>query len=291
MSWPRKKAGQNRPVIAYAATEHAAIIDSAEAMETQAEIALLRVNSGGHIISVPGGANIGAGSLVAIMQVNNEIGTVQRLSGKEGLISQAHGLGAIFLCDAVQSFGRMPVPTEADLIAVSAHKIHGPKGIGALWVRDGINLAPQQHGGGQEQGLRSGTLSPALCAGFGAAARLAAARMEGDSAHVAALWDRAVELLAGWTINGDPINRYKGNLNIRKDGLDAARLISECRDILFSAGSACASGSGRPSHVLSGIGLTQMQAKSSIRLGFGRYSSMEEIEEAVRTIQKAAERQ
>jgi cysteine desulfurase len=174
------------------------------------------------------------------------------------------------------------------MIAISAHKIHGPKGIGALWVRDGVNLEPLMHGGGQEQGLRSGTLSPALCAGFGAAAKLAAQRMDEDAAHVAALWDHAIAAFADWTINGSTTHRYKGNLNIRRDGVDVGRLMSECRDIAFSAGSACASGSGRPSHVLRAIGLTDAQAKTSIRLGFGRYTTIEEIDTAAQAINRAA---
>ncbi|MFC4292554.1 cysteine desulfurase family protein [Sphingorhabdus arenilitoris] len=285
------RAPNSRPAIAYSAAEHAAIIDSAAAMAPSAEVAILGVKGDGHVSGLSQSADIGPGTLVCIMQVNNEIGTIQRLSGADGLIAQVHERGGHFLCDAVQSFGRMPVPAEADMIAISAHKIHGPKGIGALWLRDGIPLLPQQHGGGQEQGLRSGTLSPALCAGFGAAARLAAAQMAADSAHVAALWDRASRLLPGWTVNGDCDARYKGNLNIRKSGLYAARLISECRDILFSAGSACASGSGRPSHVLSAIGLTDAEAKSSIRLGFGRYTTMAEIEQAAMAINAAADAQ
>jgi len=150
-------------------------------------------------------------------------------------------------------------------------------------------LEPQMHGGGQEQGLRSGTLSPALCVGFGTAAKLALERMDADAGHVAALWDRATTAFSNWTINGSVTHRYKGNLNIRRDGVDVARLMSECRDIAFSAGSACASGSGRPSHVLRAIGLTEPQAKSSIRLGFGRYTTAEEIDIAAATINRAAE--
>jgi cysteine desulfurase len=224
--------------------------------------------------------------LLAVMLVNNEIGTIQPIAD---LAAAAHAQNKLFLCDAVQAFGRMPIPDGPDMIAISAHKIHGPKGIGALWVRDGVSLAPQMLGGGQEQGMRSGTLSPALCAGFGAAAKLAAERMETDALHVSALWDRALAAFADWTINGATTERYKGNLNIRREGVDAARLISECRDIAFSAGSACASGSGRPSHVLRAIGLTDAQVKSSIRLGFGRYTTAEEIDIAAEAINRAAE--
>jgi cysteine desulfurase len=228
------------------------------------------------------------GVLLAAMLVNNEIGTIQPVTE---IAEEAHASGGLLLCDAVQAFGRIPIPEGPDLIAISAHKIHGPKGIGALWVHDGVKIQPLLHGGGQEQGLRSGTLSPALCAGFGAAATLAASRMDVDGAHIEMLWDRATELFADWIINGSTSSRYKGNLNIRRDGIDVSRLMSECREVMFSAGSACASGSGRTSHVLRAIGLTDAQAKSSIRLGFGRYTRIDEIERAAALINQAAERQ
>lgn len=259
------------------ATEHAAVLDCV-------------THLGGEILPVARDglvAEIKTNSILqAVMLINNEIGTVQPVAD---LAEAAHANDSLFLCDAVQAFGRMPIPDAPDMIAISAHKIHGPKGIGALWVRDGTALEPLMHGGGQEQGMRSGTLSPALCAGFGAAAKLAAERMDADAAHVAALWDRAVAAFSGWTINGSTTKRYKGNLNIRRDGVDAARLISECRNIAFSAGSACASGSGLPSHVLRAIGLSDAQAKSSIRLGFGRYTTLQEIDIAAETINRAAE--
>jgi cysteine desulfurase len=228
------------------------------------------------------------GFLLGAMLINNEIGTIQPIAE---IADQAYANGGLLLCDAAQAFGRIPIPEGPDMIAISAHKIHGPKGIGALWVRDGVELDPLIHGGGQEQGLRSGTLSPALCAGFGAAANLAGERMVLDALHVETLWNRATELFSDWTINGSVTHRYKGNLNIRRDGLDVARLMSECREVMFSAGSACASGSGRPSHVLRAIGLSEHQAKSSIRLGWGRYTTLEEIERAAQLINAAAERQ
>ena len=264
--------------------EHAAVLDTVQAQGGPCH--LLPCGSDG---VVPLDAPIPAGTgLVAVMQVNNEIGTVQPV---ERLATRAHEAGALFLCDAVQGAGKLAAPAGADLIALSAHKLHGPKGIGALWVRDGVELKPLIHGGGQEAGLRSGTLSPALCAGFGAAAALAAARRDEDAAHVAALWDAARDMLARWTLNGSDTRRWKGNLNLRLDGLDVARLMSECRQIMFSAGSACASGSGRPSHVLRALGLADAQAKGSIRLGFGRYTTRDELVEACRTIDAAARAQ
>jgi cysteine desulfurase len=195
----------------------------------------------------------------------------------------------LILCDAVQGYGRVAIPETVDLVAVSAHKIHGPKGIGALWIRDGVTLEPLLHGGDQEGG-RSGTLSPALCAGFGAAARLMAERRDADAAHVERLWEIAVERLRGWHINGSVEYRYHGNCNVRRDGLDVARLMSDCRTIAFSAGSACASGSGRSSHVLRAIGLAEGQVRSSIRLGFGRYTTEVELREGLDAIVAAAAR-
>ena len=283
------------------ATEHAAVLDSVEHLGGEilpVEIdGILQNPFASSLVERPiGRARLrgvstkldtnGNQNLLAIMLVNNEIGTIQPVAE---LAAAAHARGGLFLCDAVQAFGRIPIPDGPDMIAISAHKIHGPKGIGALWVRDGITLEPLMHGGGQEQGLRSGTLSPALCAGFGEAAKLAGGQMTEDAAHVARLWDRAAAAFSAWTINGSTEHRYKGNLNIRRDGVDVARLMSECRDIAFSAGSACASGSGRPSHVLRAIGLTGAQARSSIRLGFGRYTTAEEIDTAAATINRAAE--
>jgi cysteine desulfurase len=228
-------------------------------------------------------------ALVAAMLVNNEIGVVQPVAEIARL---AHEAGAPLLCDAVQGLGRVPIPQGPDLVAVSAHKIHGPKGVGALWMREGAEPAPLIHGGGQERGLRSGTMAPALAVGFGAAAELAAERFDDDRRHVERLWDAALDALGpGWTINGSVEQRYRGNLNIRREGLDAARLISELRDIAFSLGSACASGSGRPSHVLRAIGLSDREARSSIRLGFGRYTGEEELVSAIRRIDAAARAQ
>jgi cysteine desulfurase len=273
--------------VATFATEHAAVLDCARPVEAQGrEFTVLPVLPDGQADLDALRANGGPG-LVAAMLVNNEIGTVNRLTD---LAPIARDAGALVLCDAVQGYGRIS-PPDADLIAISAHKIHGPKGIGALWVREGVTLEPLLYGGGQEQGLRSGSLSPTLCAGFGAAAALAALRIEQDAAHVSALWSRARELFVGWTLNGSETARYRGNLNIRREGLDVARLMSEVRDIMFSAGSACASGSGRPSHVLRAIGLTDAEAKSSIRLGFGRYTTLEEIERAAALINAGAEAQ
>ncbi len=278
--------GDGTNAIAVSAIEHAAVLDCGHALRDTTDMLFLPVDAEGLVAAdtaIPDGTK-----LTAVMQVNNEIGTIQPV---EALAEAAHAAGGYFLCDAVQGAGKLAPPRNADMIAVSAHKLYGPKGIGALWVRDGVELQPQMHGGGQEQGLRSGTLSPALIAGFGAAAALAQARREEDAAQTQALWHRARELFDGWTLNGSAEHRWHGNLNIRRDGLDVARLMSDCRQIMFSAGSACASGSGRPSHVLRALGLSDSEAKSSIRLGFGRYTSAQDIETAAAMINAAVKEQ
>lgn len=273
------------------ATEHAAVLDTVEAEARKGrQVIVLPVGPEGLVDLNAARAAIRPGTgLVASMLVNNEIGVIQPI---EELAHLAHAAGALFLCDAVQGYGRVLMPDGCDLIAVSAHKIHGPKGIGALWIRNGVTLEPLMHGGGQEPAGRSGTLSPALCAGFGAAARLAKQRFGADHAQVEQLFRAALERISGdWVLNGSREDRYPGNLNLRHDGLDVNRLMSDLRDIAFSAGSACASGSGRPSHVLRAIGLSDAEARASIRIGFGRYTSEDELLHAIDRIVAATRAQ
>lgn len=286
LNWALRCAGSG--AIALPDTEHAAVRDTALWLKAhKRRVSVLPVDSDG-LLSETTELPSGLGML-AVMLVNNEIGVIQPVTA---LANAAKAQGALVVCDAVQGFGRIPIPHEPDLIAVSAHKVHGPKGIGALWVRDGVEIEPLLLGGGQEGGLRSGTLSPGLCAGFGVAANLARQRAEEDTDHVSRLYAMAMNMLPrDWVLNGSANHRYLGNLNIRRDGLDAARLVSELREVAFSAGSACASGSGRPSHVLRALGLTDAQAKSSIRLGFGRYTTAPDLREALRLIFAAADRQ
>lgn len=273
-----------RGPIAYSAIEHSAVVNPAVA--SGAPLQELPVDASG---LVDPEVEIAAGTgLVAVMQVNNEIGTIQPVAR---LATRAHELGALFLCDAVQGAGKIAPPEGADLIAITAHKLYGPKGIGALWVRDGVKITALIEGGGQEGGLRSGTLSPALCAGFGAAAALAKERMDADFQHLSGLAELARTILARWTVNGSETARWPGNLNLRLNGLNFPRLLSDCRNIAFSAGSACGSGTGAPSRVLSVIGLQAVEARNSIRIGFGRYTTRDEVEDACRAIEAAAQAQ
>ncbi|MBA3677213.1 MAG: cysteine desulfurase [Sphingosinicella sp.] len=282
---------EGRTHIATLPTEHACVLDTAYWLEAEGRVLDRLPISPDGLADVEAAAEIidNCTAMVAAMLVNNEIGVIQPV---EDLSRLAREQGALFFCDAVQGFGRIPIPVHScDLIALSAHKVHGPKGIGALWIRSGVEIEPLLHGGGQEGGIRSGTLSPALCVGFGVAAQLINEKRAEDAAHVESLWNIANEAMKGWTINGSTEQRYKGNLSLRRDGIDATRLISEIREVAFSAGSACASGSGRPSHVLAALGLSDAEARSSIRLGFGRYTSEEELRTALTLILEGTERQ
>lgn len=273
------------------ATEHAAVLDCRGAVEAQGRrFTVLPVKPDGRAdVEALQAAITPETGLVAVMAVNNEIGVRNPLAQ---VVACARQVGARVLVDAVQAYSRVPVEVPADYIAISAHKCHGPKGIGALWISgDARPPLALVHGGGQEAGIRSGTLSPALCAGFGAAAQVAEEGLSEQMFHVKHLWNAARAAFAGWQLNGSEVDRWHGNLNIRRDGLDVARLMSDCRHVMFSAGSACASGSGRPSHVLKAIGLSDAQAKSSIRLGFGRYTTPQDIETAAAAILAAAKEQ
>ena len=226
-------------------------------------------------------------ALVAAMRVNNEVGTILPVAD---LAQAAHAAGALLLIDAAQGFGKVPCEVDglgADMIAVSAHKLHGPKGIGALWARPGLALEPVLHGGGQER-ARSGTLSPMLCAGFGAAA--AAADPARDSAHADALWNAAMGALAGTRhrINGAIDQRWRGNLSLTLPGVDATALVSRVRGVALSTGSACGATDAKPSHVLRALGLSAADVRSTLRLGWHRFTTEADVREGIALVLAAA---
>jgi cysteine desulfurase len=227
-------------------------------------------------------------ALVSVMTANNEIGVIQPVAA---IAERAHAVGAVFHTDAAQAFGKISLDVmrdKIDLMSISAHKIYGPKGIGALYAKHGIKLRTQLTGGGQEAGVRSGTLSPALCAGFGAAAKFASTGMMADDGQARALFDQACDMLAAsgvpYLLNGDRDQRLHANLNITFPGVDGARLISDARGVMMSSGAACASVPGKLSHVLSALGLSDADIKSSIRLGSGRETTEAEIATALAEI-------
>ena len=281
LNWALFSGAKAKPGgVAGLSIEHAASLQCLERLNAT----ILPVDGEGVAVA-PDDVLIPENGIVATMLVNNEVGTIQPVAA---FAAAAHAKNSLLLCDAVQGYGRVAIPGEADLIVLSAHKIHGPKGIGALWVRDGIDLEPLMFGGAQEQGMRSGTVSPALCAGFGAAAALAAERFEQDAAHVERLWSVARDMLPEWTLNGAESPRYHGNLNVRRDGVNGLRLMSDARNVAFSLGSACGSGSGKVSHVLRAMGVGEADARASIRLGWGRYTTEEALREGLNAIKDAA---
>jgi len=230
-------------------------------------------------------------ALVSAMRVNNEIGSIWPTAH---LAEIAHTHGALFHTDAAQAFGKIDCTNlGADLISLSAHKMHGPKGIGALWVRPGLRLASQMDGGGQESGVRSGTLAPALCAGFGAAARRARDHMAADEAQIRQLLAMALQALATIPhhINGpDPLGPYRwpGNLSVTLPGIDSNRLIARLPGLALSSGAACSSGANRPSHVLAALGLPPAAIRQTLRLGWNRTMSPAMFAEALAQLTAAA---
>lgn len=271
-------------------TEHAATLDSLGYLaRLGAEIVPLPVHIDGRVDMEKAAEAIDDKTvLVTTMFVNNEIGVIQPVAE---LAALAHRVGAYFLLDAVQGYGRITLPENCDMIALSGHKIHAPIGIGALWFKKDISLTPLLHGGHQQGGFRSGTVSPALCAAFGAAASLAQQQKTNDQKHVATLFALAKAEMSDWTTNGSEKERWLGNFNIHQEGIDSSRLISDVRQVAFSAGSACSSGNGRPSHVLKALGLPPKAIRGSIRIGFGRYTTEEELITGLGYIREAAEKQ
>jgi cysteine desulfurase len=228
--------------------------------------------------------------LVSVMHANNESGVVHPIE-EIGRITRAAGV--LFHCDAVQSVGKIPFDVEsanADLVSLSAHKMYGPKGVGALYVRrkPRVRLVAQMDGGGHERGFRSGTLNVPGIVGFGKAAELARAERDAEAARVLALRERLREgLLAQLdlvTVNGSLEHRVPGNLNVSFAYVEGEALMMAIKDVAVSSGSACTSASLEPSYVLRAMGVSEDLAHSSIRFGLGRFTTEEEIDFVTRLV-------
>jgi len=267
------------------ATEHSCVLESARWLESiGCGLTVLPVRPDGVVDLSALDAALGPDvALVSAMLVNNETGVIQPVAE---IAARAHAAGALMHCDAAQGFGKVDCTAlGADLVSVSGHKIYGPKGVGALYRRPGVDLVPLLHGGGQEDG-RSGTLSPALCVGFGTACAIAAGRMAADAAHAAMLETRLKrELRVTFRVNGGGAPRWPGIANLTFDGIDATRLLAAVRGLALSTGSACASASGRPSHVLAAMG-----AADGVRISFGRFTTEAEITGSADAITDAVQR-
>ena len=234
--------------------------------------------------------------LVSVMAAHNEIGVIQPLA-EIGALCRARGV--LFHSDAAQAAGKIPLDVEAmhiDLLSISGHKVYGPKGVGALYVRrrPRVRLLPLIDGGGQERGLRSGTLPTPLCVGLGHAAMIAASEMTGEAARLRGLRDRLYQGLARrvpeLSLNGDPERRLAGNLNLTFPGIEAPALIEACPTIAISTGSACTSATVEPSYVLRALGLPDTLANSAIRIGLGRFNTAAEADFAVDALAAGAAR-
>jgi cysteine desulfurase len=290
-----REPGERHLVVS--AVEHHAVLDAAgwAVVDAGATVALAPVDGVGRVDLGRLGELIEPGrtALVALMAANNEVGTLQPVAAAAGL---AHAAGAVVLCDAVQAARHPGIDVAADgldLVALASHKLGGPAGVGALVTRAGLPLRPLVHGGGQERGMRSGTLPVAAIAGFGAAAALAVAERGTGAGALARLRERLLDGLRavepGLQVNGDPATGLPGLLSVRLPGRrsEDVLLLLDRGGVACSAGSACASGATGASHVLLAMGRTPAEARETIRLSLGHGSSEADVDAAVAAFRHA----
>jgi cysteine desulfurase len=281
-----------------AVTEHKCILDTCRHLEKEGfRVTYLPVQVNGLINLQQLQAAITPDTLlVSIMAVNNEIGVIQPLT-EIGRICREHGV--FFHTDAAQAVGKIKIDVEAmniDLLSISSHKLYGPKGVGALYIRrkPRVRLTPLFNGGGQERGLRSGTVSPALVVGFGEACTIAGHEMAQESERLRSLRDHFFNKIKAHLdhvyLNGDFERRIPGNLNISFAYVEGEGLMMGIKELAVSSGSACTSESLEPSYVLRALGVEEELAHTSLRLGFGRFSTFEEVDYAADRIIQAVSR-
>jgi cysteine desulfurase len=279
-------------------TEHKCVLDSCRHLEQEGfEVTYLPVQKSGLIdLDTLRAAITDKTLLVSVMAVNNEIGVIQPLA-EIGKICREKGV--FFHTDAAQAFGKIPLDVEAmniDLMSISGHKIYGPKGIGALYVRrrPRVRLEALFSGGGQERGFRSGTLPTPLIVGLGEAAAIAKAEMSKDAEHARKLYNKFLkEILDGVKdvyLNGDREQRWPGNVNLSFAYVEGESMIMALKDLAVSSGSACTSASLEPSYVLRSLGVSEDMAHTSIRFGFGRFTTEQEIDYAITLIKNSIDK-
>ncbi|HWV44479.1 MAG TPA: IscS subfamily cysteine desulfurase [Nitrospira sp.] len=274
--------------------EHRAVLDTAKSLEAKglATVTYLPVDKYGMVNPQDvQNAITDKTILISIMLANNEIGTINPVQ-EIGKIAKARGV--LFHCDATQGVGKIPVDVQAmgiDLMSFSAHKIYGPKGVGALYVRKRnprVRIAAQMDGGGHERGMRSGTLPVPLIAGFGKACEICEQEMTAEAARLTKMRDRLqTDIMAALEesyLNGHPTNRLPGNLNISFAYVEGESLLMGMKEIALSSGSACTSATLEPSYVLRALGVGTELAHSSIRFGLGRFNSDEEIDYTIKKV-------
>ena len=278
-------------------TEHSAVLDCFKYLERQGyTVTYLKPDSSGLIdLNVLEDAITKETILVSIMQVNNEIGVIQPI---KAIAKRLREKGVIFHVDSAQSIGKVNVDVkdlDVDLMSFSAHKVYGPKGIGALYVRSKprVRLKPLVYGGGHEQGLRPGTLPTHQIVGMAKAFELANVQFAQDTKHIEGLRDRflkGIAPLSGVTINGDMKARVPHNLNLSFQGIDGEALLYAISSLCVSTSSACHAASLEPSHVLRAIGVDEFLALASIRVSFGRHTTPDDIDSAAAIVVKQVNR-
>jgi cysteine desulfurase len=294
----RDERRSDRDRIVTVATEHKCVLETCRQLEREGfSLTVLTVKSDGLLDLAGLAAAIDQRTaLVSVMAVNNEIGTIQDLAAI-GALCRARG--ALFHTDAAQAAGKIPLEVEAmgiDLLSISGHKLYGPKGIGALYIRrrPRVRLVPLIDGGGQERGFRSGTLPTPLCVGLGVACAIAQNEMTAEATRLIGLRRHLLAALRsripGMRLNGSADYRVAGNLNIAFPGIDAEELLATCATVAASTGSACSSASIEPSYVLRALGLDEATARASLRLAVGRFTTMAEVDFAVDALAAAVER-
>ena len=289
------KSKKNKRHVITTQTEHKCVLDSCRSLEQEGfDVTYLPVQqaTGRVDLNQLESAMRDDTVLVSVMAVNNEIGTRQPI---EEIGKMCRDRKIFFHCDAAQMLGKQPIDVDAmniDLMSLSSHKVYGPKGVGALYVRrrPRVRLEPLFSGGGQERGLRSGTLPHTLCAGFGAACELAAREMEYDTEWISYLSDKLKrgieERIPEVTQNGDPEHNYPGCLNYSFAYVEGESLLMSLKNIAVSSGSACTSASLEPSYVLRALGVDDELAHSSLRFGIGRFSTEEEVDFVLELLEK-----
>ena len=291
--------GEKKTHIITVATEHKCVIEAARSLERSGfTVTILGVRPDGLIdLEELAAAITDKTLLVSVMAVNNEIGVIQPLA-EIGALCKSRNV--FFHSDGAQALGKIPVDVNAlnlDLLSLSSHKIYGPKGVGALYVRrrPRVHLAPEMDGGGQERGLRSGTLPTPLIVGFGEACRIAGLEMEEEAKRLRGLRDRLFQGIAGRLegvdLNGHRDQRIAGNLNLSFAWVEGDQLLRGLTDVAVSTGSACSAATLEPSYVLRALGLNSELAHASLRIGLGRFTTAEEIDFAIDSIVGAVERQ
>jgi cysteine desulfurase len=270
-------------------TEHKCVLDSCRHLQQEGfEVTYLPVGNDGivDLEKLKGSIRPDTG-LVSVMAVNNEIGVIQPM---EEIGEICKELNVPFHTDAAQALGKIPIDVDkwnVSLMSLSGHKIYGPKGVGALYMRrrPRIRVEPQMNGGGQERGIRSGTVPTPLVVGMGAACELAKKEMEYDDKRIRALQERMLNgvraKLDGVVVNGSVERRYAGNLNLSFAYVEGESLLMGLKDVAVSSGSACTSASLEPSYVLRALGVDEDMAHTSIRFGIGRFTTEEEIDRAI----------